>query len=48
LVSTGKLGATCVIEGEVVGLAQHECRENFGYLGHVLGAGGRAAEMATT
>jgi hypothetical protein len=36
-----------MIEGDVVGLDQHEWRENFGYFGQVLGAGGRAGEMAT-
>src|SRR5947207_14306105 len=44
--STGKLGATCMIEVDVVGLAQHEWLENFGYFGHVFGAGGRSGEMA--
>jgi hypothetical protein len=44
--STGKLGATCMIEVDVVGLAQHERLENFGYLGHVFGAGGRSGEIA--
>ena len=43
--STGKLGATCMIEIDVVGLAQHEWLENFGYFGQVLGAGGRSGEM---
>jgi hypothetical protein len=30
------------------GLPQHEWVENFGYFGHVLGAGGRFGEMAAS
>jgi hypothetical protein len=41
------LGATRVISGEDVGLAQHECFENFGGVPHVFGAGGRAAAICT-
>jgi hypothetical protein len=41
------LGATRVISGEDVGLARHECLENFGGAPHVFGAGGKSAAICT-